>query len=136
MGSTRARPSCGSGAALALLLVCLCGCTIGRLYVGSEIPSDVSSRIVIGATTKSDVLTLCGPPDAIRRQYDGDLFIYRYFRRNSAVLDIREPLITRLTIFSYSRIQQKADTLVILFGKDGLVQSYAYHAGTSELKRF
>ena len=137
MASTMERKSCGRTLALAMLLATMtCGCMIGRVYVGSEIKDDLQGKIAVGSTTKSDILRIYGPPDAVQRQYDGDVFIYRYFRRNSSVLDLREPVVTRLTIFSYSRVQQKDDSLMILFGKDGLVKSFGYHRGTSELTQY
>ncbi len=109
------------------------GCIIGRVYVGSEIPTDLREKISVGTTTKPEILRILGPPDTVRHQYDGDLFIYRYLQRNSATLDIAEPIVTHLTLFSYSRVQQKDDSLVILFDKDGVVRSFGYHRGTGEL---
>ena len=137
MPSTRERKNCSRTLALTILLTTMtCGCMIARVYVGSEIKDDLKDKIAVGSTTKGDILRIYGPPDTVRRQYDGDVFIYRYLRRNSSILDIAEPVITRLTIFSYTRIQQKDDSLVILFDKDGAVKSFGFHRGTSELTRF
>ncbi len=137
MASTRERQSYSRILILMIVLTAITsGCVIGRVYVGSEIKDDVQDKIVVGATNKSDILRVYGPAYTVRRQYDGDVFIYRYFRRNSSVLDIIEPVFTRLTIFSYSRIQQKDDSLVILFDNDGAVKSYGFHQGTSELTPF
>ena len=137
MASTRGRPNCRSLLALTILVAALtAGCMIGRVYVGSEIQDALPAKIAVGSTTKSEILRLCGPPDTIRRQYDGDVFVYRYLRRNFATLQISEPVFTRLTIFSYSRAQQKDDSLVILFDKNGRVKNLGYHRGTSELTRF
>jgi outer membrane protein assembly factor BamE (lipoprotein component of BamABCDE complex) len=122
---------------LTILLTSLAwGCTIGRLYIGSEIGDGLLDKIAVGSTTKSEVLKIYGPPVAIRRQYDGDLFIYQYARKNLASIELREPIVTRLTIFSFSRIQQKEDSLVILFDKDGVVKSYAFRRGTAELTEY
>lgn len=137
MAFTRERQSCSRILALAILLTIMTwGCVMGRLYVGSEIKDDFQDKIAVGITTKSEILKIYGPPDTVRRQYDGDVFIYRYIRRNSSSLNIIEPVFTRLTIFSYSRLQQKDDSLVILFDKDGAVKSYGFHQGTSELTQF
>lgn len=137
MASTRERKNCNRALALTILLTTMtCGCMIGRVYVGSEIKDDLQGRIAVGSTTKSEILGIYGPPDTVRRQYDGDIFIYRYFRRNSSILDITEPVFTRLTIFSYTRIQQKDDSLVILFDKDGVVKNFGYRRGTPELTQF
>jgi outer membrane protein assembly factor BamE (lipoprotein component of BamABCDE complex) len=137
MVSTRERKSWSSILVFAALLTGLTwGCTIGRVYIGSEFTEDQQGKIVAGATTKGDILTMCGPPDTVRRQYDGDVFLYRYLRRNSSALDLTEPVVTRLTLFSFSRFQQKDDTLMILFDKDGVVKAYGFRRGTSELSQF
>lgn len=137
MASVREQKSCSRILTLTILLTSLAwGCTIGRLYLGSELKDDPQDKIMIGATTKSEVLKIYGPPYGVQRQYDGDVFIYRYLRSNSSALDLREPVVTRLTIFSFTRIQQKADSLVILFDKDGIVKSYGFRRGTSELTGF
>jgi outer membrane protein assembly factor BamE (lipoprotein component of BamABCDE complex) len=137
MASIREQKSCSRILILTILLTSLAwGCTIGRLYLGSELRDDPQDKIMIGATTKSEVLKIYGPPYGVQRQYDGDVFIYRYLRQNSSALDLREPVVTRLTIFSFTRTQQKADSLVILFDKDGIVKSYGFRRGTSELTGF
>jgi outer membrane protein assembly factor BamE (lipoprotein component of BamABCDE complex) len=121
---------------MALLMILAGGCTIGRVYIGSEIKHDPKEKIQNGVTTKSQILDIFGPPDLVQRQFDGDVFIYAFLRKNSTKFFIEEPYITSLTIFSYSRIQQKKDALVILFDKDGVVKNYGYQRGTSELTTF
>lgn len=112
------------------------GCSIGRTYIGSEIRSDPREKIQIGLTNKSDVLSIFGPPERITSQFDGDIFVYAYYRKNSSKLVIEEPYFTKLTIFTYTKVQEKRDHLVILFDKDGVVKSYGYQRGTSELPTF
>jgi outer membrane protein assembly factor BamE (lipoprotein component of BamABCDE complex) len=119
-----------------LLMILTCSCTIGRVYMGSEIKYDPKDKINIGSTAKSEILDIFGPPDQIQRQYDGDIFIYAYLRKNSSKLTIGEPYLTKLTFFVYTRIQQKKDSLVILFDKDGKVKNYGFQRGTSELSIF
>jgi outer membrane protein assembly factor BamE (lipoprotein component of BamABCDE complex) len=121
---------------MVLLTILAGGCTIGRVYIGSEIKQDPKEKIQNGVTTKSEILEYFGPPDLVQRQFDGDVFIYAFLRKNSTKFFIEEPLITKVTIFSYSRIQQKKDALVILFDKDGVVRNYGYQKGTSELTTF
>jgi outer membrane protein assembly factor BamE (lipoprotein component of BamABCDE complex) len=101
--------------------------------MGSEIKDDPREKIVVGSTTKSEILKIFGPPVLVQKQYDGDIFIYAYLRKNSTTLTLEEPVFTNITIFTYTRIQQKKDSLVILFGKDGVVKSYGYYEGTTEL---
>jgi outer membrane protein assembly factor BamE (lipoprotein component of BamABCDE complex) len=117
-----------------LLVITVCGCTIGRVYRGSEIRAEPKERIVIGATTKAQILRVFGPPDWIQKQFDGDIFIYAYLRKNSSTLTLEEPVFTNITFFAYRRIQGKRDSLVILFGKDGVVKDYGIYKGTGELK--
>jgi outer membrane protein assembly factor BamE (lipoprotein component of BamABCDE complex) len=137
MGSTKERMSCVRiVASVALLMVFAWGCSIGRVYIGSDIRSDPKEKIQLGLTTKSDILTIFGPPERITSQFDGDIFVYAYYRKNSSKFIIEEPYLTNLTLFSYTRIQEKRDHLVILFDKDGVVKNYGYQRGTEDLTTF
>jgi outer membrane protein assembly factor BamE (lipoprotein component of BamABCDE complex) len=118
------------------LLMLTWGCTIGRVYIGSEIKYDPKEKIQNGVTDKAEILEIFGPPDLVQRQFDGDVFIYAYLRKNSTKFYIEEPYITKLALFTYTRIQQKKDALVILFDKDGVVKNYGFQKGTSELTTF
>ncbi len=135
MGSEGERKSYSRIAALAvLLIIAVCSCSIGRVYMGSEIKENPRERIVVGSTTKSEILKIFGPPVRVQRQYDGDIFIYAYLRKNSSTLTLEEPFVTNLTFFTYTRIQQKEDNLVILFDQGGVVKSYGFYEGTRELR--
>src|SRR4030043_2193374 len=98
-----------------LLMTLTCGCSIGRIYKGSEIRCDPNEKIKIGSTTKGEILEIFGPPIKIQKRYDGDIFVYAYLRKNSSKLAIEEPYFTNFTLFQYTRVQQKRDSLVILF---------------------
>jgi outer membrane protein assembly factor BamE (lipoprotein component of BamABCDE complex) len=119
---------------MVLLVIPVCSCTIGRIYRGSEIREDPGKRIVIGTTTKGEILNIFGPPDWIQKQFDGDIFIYAYMRKNSSTLSLEDPVFTSMTFFTFNRVQEKRDSLVILFNKDGVVKNYGYYAGTRELE--
>ena len=136
MDSTKERMSYGRAFILLSLLIFLWGCSLGRVYIVSEIRDDPKEKIKTGSTTKSEILETFGPPDRIQKQYDGDIFVYAYLRKNSSKFTIEEPYITNLTLFQYSRIQQKKDALVILFDKEGVVKNYGYQKGTPELTTF
>lgn len=137
MDSTRERMNCVRPfASIALFMIFTWGCTIGRVYIGSEIRNDPKERIQAGHTTKSDILSIFGPPDRVTHQYDGDIFVYAYLRKNSTKFVIEEPYITNTTFFTYTRIQEKKDHLVILFDRDGVVKNYGYQRGTQELTTF
>jgi outer membrane protein assembly factor BamE (lipoprotein component of BamABCDE complex) len=118
---------------MVLLVIPVCSCTIGRIYRGSEIREDPGKRIVIGTTTKGEILNIFGPPDWIQKQFDGDIFIYAYMRKNSSTLSLEDPVFTSMTFFTFNRVQEKRDSLVILFDKDGAVKNYGWYKGTGEL---
>jgi len=121
---------------LSLFMILTCSCSIGRVYMGSEIKYDPNEKIKIGSTTKGEILEIFGPPDRIQKQYDGDIFVYAYLRKNSSKLTIEEPYFTNFVIFQYTRVQQKKDGLVILFDKDGVVKNFGFQRGTQELTTF
>jgi outer membrane protein assembly factor BamE (lipoprotein component of BamABCDE complex) len=104
--------------------------------MGSEIRYDPNEKIKIGSTTKGEILGIFGPPDRIQKQYDGDIFVYTYLRKNSSTFTIEEPYFTNFVIFQYKRVQQKKDGLVILFDKDGVAKNFGFQKGTQELIPF
>ena len=53
---------------VALLMILTCSCSIGRVYMGSEIRYDPNGKINIGSTTKGEILEIFGPPDRIQKQ--------------------------------------------------------------------
>lgn len=116
-----------------IILMLTTACTIGRVYVGSELKDNPSEKITSGQTTKSQVLEIFGAPDLIQRQHDGDVFVYMYMRRNYSKLAIQEPVVTHLQIFNYSNIQEKKDNLVILFDREGVVKNFGFQRRTGEL---
>jgi outer membrane protein assembly factor BamE (lipoprotein component of BamABCDE complex) len=104
--------------------------------MGSEIRYDPKEKIEIGSTTKSEILESFGPPDKIQKQYDGDIFVYAYLRKNSSTLLLGVPYSARLSVFKYTKVQQKKDGLVILFDNDDVVKDYGFQRGTQELTTF
>jgi hypothetical protein len=126
--------NCARYLAAALLLAT--ACTIQRDFVGNEFPEPPEGSIAIGRTTKGEVLELVGPPDRILRQFDGDVFVYAYIRRNATTIAIEEPVITNLMIFTYQKSQEKSDRLVVFFDRSGLVSGVGFLRGTAQLERF
>lgn len=120
-------------AALALLAS---ACTVGRWYVGSPMLEDPHRVLVVGHTPKAEVLARLGPPNRILRHKAGDVFVYHHDQRNSSELEIREPLVTRLTIFQWEKVQDKSDRLMVFFDTTGVVNAYGYREGRSELEPF
>jgi hypothetical protein len=109
------------------------GCIIFRSYVGSELPPAADGGIVLGKTTKSDVLRDVGPPDRLVRQYDGDVFVYEYIRRNESTLELEEPVFTHATIFEYTRVTERSDRMVVFFDRNGIVSGVGFRRGTEQL---
>lgn len=128
--------SIGRGLRAALILISLLhsctGCTITRLYGGTELRGD-PTKIVEGQSTRSDVLKLLGPPDTIEHQTWGDAFVYRYRQVNSSSITIREPIFVRQTIFQFSRTFDDSDILVVLFDFDGVVNGVALSHNTEHM---
>ena len=122
-------------AALAALALAS-ACTLVRIYSGNEIAPGADDRIVAGRSTKADVLRDLGPPDRLVRQYDGDVFVYAYIRRNEDTLKLSEPVFTHLTFFSYTRTQEKSDRMVVLFDRNGIVTGVGFRRGTEQLETF
>jgi outer membrane protein assembly factor BamE (lipoprotein component of BamABCDE complex) len=107
-----------------------------RTTIGSPLREDAATLLVAGETTKAQVLASFGPPDVIVRQLDGDVFVYRYLRRNTNTLTLEEPVVTNFTFFSYTRSSEKDDRLSILFDASGVVRSFGLRHGTEELGTF
>ncbi len=116
-----------------LLLSAGVGCSITRVYRGTPLRAVPDQVLSAGVTTKAQVLQVLGPPDRIVRQHDGDAFLYRFVRRNVDALELEEPVFTNLTLFSFTRNEQRDDTLLVLFDPDGIVQSWGARHGTEEI---
>jgi hypothetical protein len=112
------------------------GCIISRTYSGNELPAITDRQLVPGTTTKADVLRDLGPPDRLVRQYEGDVFVYAYIRRNESTFLLEEPVFTHLTIFSYTKEQEKSDRMVLLFDRSGTLSGVGFRRGTETLDPF
>jgi hypothetical protein len=124
--------------ALALLVALACAgaaCTFERTYLGSEILSNPHETVVVGSSTKPQVLAFFGPPDRIVRQREGDVFVYRYAQRNGFQIQIEEPF-SGIEIFTWDRVQEKSDRLLVFFDRQGLVSAFGYRQGRNELEPF
>jgi hypothetical protein len=109
-------------------------CTIGRWYVGSPLLEDPHRVLVVGHTPKAEVLARLGPPNRILRHKSGDVFVYHHDQRNSSAVEIREPVVTRMTLFQWEKVQDKSDRLMVFFDTAGVVSSYGYRRGREELQ--
>jgi hypothetical protein len=120
---------------VALLALTLGACTIGRDYVGNSLRADPHTVLVPGRTHLSEVLAIFGAPDKIQRRKDGEILTYRFVRGNESVLELQEPVITGLSIFTYTKRQLKANRLTLFFGDDGVLSTFGYTSGVVELDR-
>ena len=124
-----------SDGSLAVAVLCaalgLTGCQIIKLSVGSQLRAD-PSVIQIGQSTMGEVLATFGAPERIQRQSRGDVFIYRYLRRDTRTLTLEEPVVTDLELYTYTRIREDSDRLVVLFDDKGVVTAYGYQPGATQ----
>jgi hypothetical protein len=105
--------------------------TIGRTYRGVPLRADPTA-IVEGQTTKQEVLRLFGPPDVINHQTTGDAFVYRYRRTNSTSVRVQDP-ITGVNWFTYNRLNEQFDRLVVLFDFGGIVSGVAVEQNVEQM---
>jgi hypothetical protein len=120
-------------AALAGALLLGSACAITRVYVGTALPTHPTTALTPGVATRADVLRELGAPDQVLRHTNGDVFIYRYNRKNEDVFTIEEPVITDLQLFQYTRVDEREDRLIVIFDAAGVVDAYGYHRGTEEI---
>ena len=129
--------SCASRVLLLCALLAASGCTVGRWYVGSPLPADPRHVLVVGRTSKAEVLAQLGPPDRILRASNGDAFIYRHDQRNSSELHIGTPPFIGFggyQLFRWEKVQDKSDRLLVMFDASGVVSSFGYRQGRGELE--
>ena len=122
--------------AICVLSLSMSACVVGRQYIGTPlavVPEDV---ITPGVTTMREVLEALGAPNQIQRRREGEVFIYRYLRKNSSGLRIVEPVITRLTVFRYDKRQETSDRVVVLFDKQRVVIAMGHTDGREHLDPF
>lgn len=111
-------PGRALGAVLAALL--LPGCFIGTYAAGPELPDD-PGPLVVGQTTKADALAWLGPPHVVRRQFDGDLLVWR--RRESRTESLL--LIPFVPIYRRTDGAAQDDMIALLFDPNGVLAGIA-----------
>lgn len=110
-------------AVAALACACAAGCTIGRVRRGAPVPVRTDTVLSLGTSTKADVLRELGAPDAVQRQWDGDLFSYRYQAEDLERLDIAWPYGVDVDVFSWYDIDERHDHLLVFFDREGVVRA-------------
>ena len=99
---------------LALLLLLLPGCFLTRHETGPALPDDLSA-FVVGTSTKADALALLGPPHVVRRQFDGDLYLWINRRSHSEGY----LLIPFIPVYSSTEGESRDDIIALLFDHRG-----------------
>ena len=132
MSSTLRRNRIGWRAALLGVALLAAGCRVIRLSVGSELRAD-PAMLKVGQSTIAQVLEAFGAPEHIQRQSRGDVFIYRYLRRDTRTVNIEEPVVTNTELYTYTTIREDSDRLVVLFDDQGIVTGYGYQRGASQM---
>ncbi len=76
-----------------------------------------TAGLQVGRTTKAEALALLGPPHVVRRQFDGDLLVWRADRAH----------VERLLLVPYVPLYETVDgasrteLLALLFDRDGVL---------------
>jgi hypothetical protein len=126
-------------------LACASGCVIGRYEEGLPVATDRVSSIVVGQTTKKEILDWFGAPSGMA---DGQLleaFLADRELTPGPVVDLpfADVLVFRLTkghveglvliVWNRFDIHVTNDTLVVFFDANDRVSSYGFRKGTDAL---
>ena len=120
-------------AALGALALGLGACTIGRDYVGNTLAADPYTVLRPGQTHMKEVLETFGAPDKIQRRRGGEILTYRFVRGNTSTLELQEPVVTGISLFTYTKRQLKANRLTVFFDDEGTLTAFGYTGGLREL---
>ncbi|MBI1852712.1 MAG: hypothetical protein HYR85_20415 [Planctomycetes bacterium] len=124
-------------------VLALSSCAVGRVYQGREIVAEDVKSIVIGKTTRTEILEKFGPPVEFRR-----LEVLADFLPAQTIASDTEPeavypdviaykqnearvKLLILILFNWVQITVRADYLVVFFDDKGVVKDYAFDPGRS-----
>ena len=110
-----------------LLALVLSGCTLTYTRVGEEIPE--THGLEIGITTREAALAQLGAPLYTRRQFDGELYVWRRERGRSRSITVL-PVFVRL--FSWEDTQLLRDEVALLFDREGILRGIGRRIETEE----
>ncbi len=105
---------------LAVLVFASPGCAWYRAKIGGRPDPEKVSKIVAGQTTRQEVDTLLGAPDAVARLGSGDVYLYRY--------DEGKAFLLFLLLVNWGNLDLKPDRLLVAFDSNGLVTNVAYRS--------
>lgn len=124
------------------------GCFVGRVYEGAELNLEKTDAVVLGQTSKDDVISWFGPPKTFTRpvlfeevaenfklarsQKKGtifhEVFTYEYKRGNVFIL--------LLLLYNYVELDIKSDYLVFFFNNKGVVENWALADDVALIRKF
>jgi len=128
-----------------LALMCASGCAIAHYEEGSPYATDKISSIVVGQTTRQEILDWFGAPTGLADTQMLEAYLADRELMPGPVVDLpfADVLVFRLTkghgrgftvvLFTWLEFNVKHDTLVVFFDEHDHVTSYGYRKGTDDL---
>jgi outer membrane protein assembly factor BamE (lipoprotein component of BamABCDE complex) len=110
-----------------LLTLMLSGCTLSYTRVGEEIPE--TQGLEIGVTTREVALAQLGAPLFTRRQFDGELYVWRRERGRSRSITVLPVLVQ---LFSWEDTRLLRDEVALLFDREGILRGIGRRIETGE----
>jgi hypothetical protein len=107
----------------------LAACTLTYTRVGNEVPD--TEGLEIGVSQREDVLERLGAPLYVRRQFDGELYVWRRLQGRSRSVRIL-PIFLQLFFWEDSRLLR--DDVALLFDRDGTLQGIGRRIETDEVE--
>ncbi len=122
-------------------LLSVTGCVMGTQRDGRIIAVEDVARVVVGTTTKQEVLELFGPPNSFKRLreeleadfdpderlflplYDENVYIYEYSEDS-------ETFFSAALLYTYFNRERLADRLMVIFDDDDVVAYLAFSKQT------
>ncbi len=107
----------------------LAACTLSYTRVGTEVPD--TEDLEIGISQREDVLERLGAPLYVRRQFDGELYVWRRLQGRSRSVRIL-PIFLQIFFWEDSRLLR--DDVALLFDRDGTLQGIGRRIETDEVE--
>jgi hypothetical protein len=99
--------------AVSAALFALNGCYFGKKIDDRPWPPEVVARIVVGKTTKGEVLKLLGPPKQIIRLLESEAYMYvASVEKNSGLV---------LIVLNMSRSDRQYDAVTVIINRQDVV---------------
>jgi len=105
---------------LAAWIMAGCG---ARHLTGSPIKEEGIHKIVVGKTTRAEILSVFGPPYRVESKGDQEILTYFYGKQSN------------WTIVLYSESRHSADILNVYLNQNGIVSNYAFSEGVAMPER-